>query len=278
VQRFVDAFGRYRRRRLTAEEAGELRGMLGLHFRRLCDHGTRGGCHRAPSARRPAHRQARDAERERIVRIEGASAAYLLKIAAREQHTTVSVCSTARRDRTRADSRRHGRRARKAQSRGPLPRSHPRRSALEPVASSLFRAGPQGYPPLGSPLNGAQSGKCRPRRSHALLCCVTLLDNSTLRGPSFWQERGPGVRAAACAHPGVAAPSYSRESSQRRCAARGQVLGQGAPPRTRNLPAPGIAGPTTSKSPCDRSFASSPDRLLEERFHASRASNDCVHC
>jgi hypothetical protein len=35
--------------------------------------------------------QARDAERERIVRIEGASAAYLLKIAAWEQHDGFSM-------------------------------------------------------------------------------------------------------------------------------------------------------------------------------------------
>jgi len=35
VTRFEDAFDRYRRRRLTAEEAGELLGMSGRHFRRL---------------------------------------------------------------------------------------------------------------------------------------------------------------------------------------------------------------------------------------------------
>jgi hypothetical protein len=68
------------------------------------------------------------------------------------------------------------------------------RSTQEPGLLMLFRAGPQGYPPRGSPLNGAQSGKCRPRRSHALLCCVTLLDNSTLRGASFWQERARRAR------------------------------------------------------------------------------------
>jgi hypothetical protein len=37
VQRFVDAFERYRGRRLTAEEAGELLGMSGRNFRRVCD-------------------------------------------------------------------------------------------------------------------------------------------------------------------------------------------------------------------------------------------------
>ena len=37
VTRFEDAFGQYRRRRLNAEEAGELLGMSGRHFRRLCD-------------------------------------------------------------------------------------------------------------------------------------------------------------------------------------------------------------------------------------------------
>jgi Helix-turn-helix domain len=36
VERFEDAFDRYRRRRLTAEEAGELLGLSGRHFRRLC--------------------------------------------------------------------------------------------------------------------------------------------------------------------------------------------------------------------------------------------------
>jgi transposase len=37
VTRFEEAFGQYRRRRLNAEEAGELLGMSGRHFRRLCD-------------------------------------------------------------------------------------------------------------------------------------------------------------------------------------------------------------------------------------------------
>ena len=37
VARFEEAFGQYRRRRLNAEEAGELLGMSGRHFRRLCD-------------------------------------------------------------------------------------------------------------------------------------------------------------------------------------------------------------------------------------------------
>lgn len=36
VSRFVEAHGRYRRRGLTADEAGELLGMSGRHFRRLC--------------------------------------------------------------------------------------------------------------------------------------------------------------------------------------------------------------------------------------------------
>ena len=35
VLRFEEALGRYRKRRLTAEEAGELLGMSGRHFRRL---------------------------------------------------------------------------------------------------------------------------------------------------------------------------------------------------------------------------------------------------
>jgi transposase len=37
VVRFEDALGRYRKRRLTAEEAGELLGMSGRHFRRLIE-------------------------------------------------------------------------------------------------------------------------------------------------------------------------------------------------------------------------------------------------
>jgi transposase len=37
VTRFEEAFGQYRRRRLTAEEAGEVLGMSGRHFRRLCE-------------------------------------------------------------------------------------------------------------------------------------------------------------------------------------------------------------------------------------------------
>jgi hypothetical protein len=37
VLRFEDALGRYRKRRLTGEEAGELLGMSGRHFRRLAE-------------------------------------------------------------------------------------------------------------------------------------------------------------------------------------------------------------------------------------------------
>jgi transposase len=37
VTRFEEAFGQYRRRRLNADEAGELLGVSGRHFRRLCD-------------------------------------------------------------------------------------------------------------------------------------------------------------------------------------------------------------------------------------------------
>jgi hypothetical protein len=36
LSRFVEAFEQYRRQRLTGEEAGELLGMSGRHFRRLC--------------------------------------------------------------------------------------------------------------------------------------------------------------------------------------------------------------------------------------------------
>src|SRR5580692_1550238 len=44
VARFEEAFGQYRRRRLNAEEAGELLGMSGRHFRRLCDRYEEDGC------------------------------------------------------------------------------------------------------------------------------------------------------------------------------------------------------------------------------------------
>jgi hypothetical protein len=37
VRRFEEAFSQYRRRRLNADEAGELLGVSGRHFRRLCD-------------------------------------------------------------------------------------------------------------------------------------------------------------------------------------------------------------------------------------------------
>ena len=36
VTRFEDAFDQYKRRRLTREEAGELLGMSGRNFQRLC--------------------------------------------------------------------------------------------------------------------------------------------------------------------------------------------------------------------------------------------------
>src|SRR5262252_7321881 len=36
VSRFEEAFEQYKRRRLTSEEAGEVLGMSGRHFRRLC--------------------------------------------------------------------------------------------------------------------------------------------------------------------------------------------------------------------------------------------------
>jgi hypothetical protein len=36
VARFEEAFEQYKRQRLTGEEAGELLGMSGRHFRRLC--------------------------------------------------------------------------------------------------------------------------------------------------------------------------------------------------------------------------------------------------
>ncbi len=36
VTRFADAFDRYKKGRLTAEEAGDLLGLSGRHFRRQC--------------------------------------------------------------------------------------------------------------------------------------------------------------------------------------------------------------------------------------------------
>ena len=36
VTRFEEAFEQYKRQRLTGEEAGELLGMSGRNFRRLC--------------------------------------------------------------------------------------------------------------------------------------------------------------------------------------------------------------------------------------------------
>jgi len=54
VLRFEEALERYRKRRLTAEEAGEILGMSGRHFRRLLlrYEGTgRRGCTTGGSAR-----------------------------------------------------------------------------------------------------------------------------------------------------------------------------------------------------------------------------------
>ena len=39
VTRFEDALDRYKQGRLTAEEAGELLGLSGRHFRRVLRHG-----------------------------------------------------------------------------------------------------------------------------------------------------------------------------------------------------------------------------------------------
>lgn len=44
VTRFEDLLGRFTRRSLTAEEAGELLGMSGRHFRRLCTRYAQEGC------------------------------------------------------------------------------------------------------------------------------------------------------------------------------------------------------------------------------------------
>ena len=69
VRRFEDAFRQYRRSRLTAEEAGELLGMSGRQFRRLCvrfaDEGVEGLRDRRIGKVSPRRAPARELERMR---------------------------------------------------------------------------------------------------------------------------------------------------------------------------------------------------------------------
>jgi transposase len=71
VVRFEDALGRYRKRRLTADEAGELLGMSGRHFRRLIDRyeeeGRDGLCDRRLG--KPSPQRAPAAELTRMQRL-----------------------------------------------------------------------------------------------------------------------------------------------------------------------------------------------------------------
>jgi transposase len=68
VLRFTDALERYRGRRLTAEEAGELLGMSGRNFRRLCDRYEEDGIEGLRDRRleRPSPRRAPEGELERM--------------------------------------------------------------------------------------------------------------------------------------------------------------------------------------------------------------------
>lgn len=67
VRRFEEAFEQYRRQRLTGEEAGELLGMSGRHFRRLCvryeDAGVEGLRDRRIGKTSPRRAPARELER-----------------------------------------------------------------------------------------------------------------------------------------------------------------------------------------------------------------------
>ena len=69
VRRFEDAFRQHRRSRLTAEEAGELLGMSGRQFRRLCvrfaDEGVEGLRDRRIGKASPRRAPARELERMR---------------------------------------------------------------------------------------------------------------------------------------------------------------------------------------------------------------------
>ena len=71
VTRFEDALDRYKQGRLTAEEAGELLGLSGRHFRRQCgrfeEHGIAGL--RDKRLGRVSERRAPESELERMRRL-----------------------------------------------------------------------------------------------------------------------------------------------------------------------------------------------------------------
>jgi transposase len=71
VVRFEEALERYRRRRLTADEAGELLGMSGRHFRRLIDRYDEEGRDGLRDRRlgKPSPRRAPEGELERMRRL-----------------------------------------------------------------------------------------------------------------------------------------------------------------------------------------------------------------
>ena len=71
VTRFEDALDRYKQGRLTAEKTGELLGMSGRHFRRLCGRFEADGIGRPADKRlgRRRRRRARQSELDRMRRL-----------------------------------------------------------------------------------------------------------------------------------------------------------------------------------------------------------------
>jgi hypothetical protein len=80
VRRFEETFGQYRRRRLNAEEAGELLGMSGRHFRRLCDRYEEEGSEglRDPRIGKVSPRRAPARALERMIASSGTALAMVL--------------------------------------------------------------------------------------------------------------------------------------------------------------------------------------------------------
>src|SRR6476660_8806018 len=74
VLRFEEALERYRKRRLTAEEAGEVLGMSGRHFRRLSERYEEEGADGLRDRRlgKPSPRRAPAAELTRMQILSGA--------------------------------------------------------------------------------------------------------------------------------------------------------------------------------------------------------------
>jgi hypothetical protein len=92
---------------------------------------------------------------------------------------------------------------------------HLGRFRQEPGFLMLFRDGPQGYPPLGSPLDGAQSGECRNSArlikgrssdlSHRLVFLILNRSENTRRWQlqfmnGAWPMRSPPPSPASAAH------------------------------------------------------------------------------